>query len=68
MSIKVTHCDKCHNEIKMKRAIIRYPMFLGELFRLCQICANEYDQIESEIDAEAEKIKEQAFKHFMGIK
>ena len=66
--IKITHCDKCGKEVRMKRAIIRYPIFIGELFRLCQKCADQYDQIENEINAEAEKIKEVAFKEFMGIK
>jgi len=65
---RMSVCDKCHKEIRLKTAIIRYPIFIGILFSLCPACAKQYDDIEKEIDNEAEQIKEKAFKEFMGIK
>jgi hypothetical protein len=65
---RVVNCDKCHIQVVRKKAIMRYPIFMGTFYYFCLKCGKEYDAIEKAIDKEANEIKKQAIKEFLNIK
>jgi len=64
---KTVNCDKCGKELLLKKAIMRFPIFMNKFFYFCNICAREFDTIENAIDSEANQIKGKAFREFLNI-